>query len=133
MDIYKTVVKNQNGNKKFEIVDVWFASAYYIWQTGQAKTFPSGLKMKAFGSNPLSRVRSICDGPYACERDDCNAYGPSGQTQNGVLPTTGCNGKMADLGLSLDSKSADFGAKIPKRAKCALRPLPKNLVPNNQR
>ena len=103
MDIYKTVVKNPNGNKKFEIVDVWFASAYYIWQTGQAKTFPSGLKMKAFGSNPLSRVRSICDGAYTCERDDtdgCNGYGPSGQTQNGVLPTTGCGGKMILLIVS---------------------------------
>merc|ERR1711953_1355809 len=29
-------VKNPNGDKTFEIVDVWFASAYYIWQTGQA-------------------------------------------------------------------------------------------------
>ena len=58
---------------------------------------PQGLKMKAFGDNPLSRVRSVCDGSYTCERDDtdgCNGYGPSGQTQNGVLPITGCSGKM---------------------------------------
>jgi len=87
-------VKNPNGGKTFELVDVWFASAYYIFQTGQAKTFPQGLKMKAFGDNPLSRVRSVCDGSYTCERDDtdgCNGYGPSGQTQNGVLPISGCS------------------------------------------
>ena len=42
--IYK--VLNQNSEKTFQIVDVWFASAYYIWQTGKAKAFPSGLKMK---------------------------------------------------------------------------------------
>ena len=53
--------------------------------------------MKAFGDNPLSRVRSVCDGSYTCERDDtdgCNGYGPSGQTQNGGLPISGCSGKM---------------------------------------
>ena len=98
--MYKILVKNPNGGKTFEVVDVWFASAYYIFQTGQAKTFPQGLKMKAFGDNPLSRVRSVCDGSYTCERDDtdgCNGYGPSGQTQNGVLPISGCSGKMTYL------------------------------------
>jgi len=86
-------VKNPNGDKTFEIVDVWFASAYYIFQTGQAKTFPSGLKMKTSGSNKLARARAVCDGAYTCERTDnggCNGYGPSNQVQNGFLPVTGC-------------------------------------------
>ena len=106
--MYKILVKNPNGGKTFEIVDVWFASAYYIFQTGQAKTFPQGLKMKAFGDNPLSRVRSVCDGSYTCERDDtdgCNGYGPSGQTQNGVLPISGCSGKMTYILLQSNPSS----------------------------
>ena len=32
--IYK--VNNQDSNKTFELVDVWFASAYYVWKTGDA-------------------------------------------------------------------------------------------------
>ena len=90
-------IKNPNGDKTFELVDIWFASAYYLFRTNQAKAFPNGLKMKAFGDNKLSRVTAICDGPYPCERDDaggCNAYGPSNQAQNGFLPVTGCNGMM---------------------------------------
>ena len=31
--IYKVVNQNRN-DKSFEIVDVWFASAYYIFRTG---------------------------------------------------------------------------------------------------
>merc|ERR1712223_1132782 len=80
--IYKVV--NQNSDIKFQIVDVWFASAYYIFRTGQAQSFPSGLKMKVSAEDKLSRARSVCDGPYACERDDaggCDGYGPSNQAQ----------------------------------------------------
>lgn len=93
-------IKNPNGEKTFELVDIWFASAYYLFRTNQAKAFPNGLKMKAFGDNKLSRVTAICDGPYPCERDDpggCNAYGPSNQAQNGFLPVTGCNGMISFL------------------------------------
>merc|ERR550517_1992083 len=66
--IYK--VLNQNSDKTFQIVDIWFASAYYIFRTGQAKAFPSGLKMKASDVEKLARVRAVCDGAYTCERDD---------------------------------------------------------------
>merc|ERR1711936_778201 len=41
----------------------------------------------------LSRAKAVCDGPYACEREDsggCNGYGPSNQTQHGFLPVQGC-------------------------------------------
>merc|ERR1712013_850579 len=49
--IYKVV--NQNGNKEYQIVDVWFASAYYLWRTGQATAFPKGRTNKAakYGAN----------------------------------------------------------------------------------
>jgi len=90
--IYK--VKNPSGSKTFDIVDVWFASAYYVWRTGDAKAFPNGLKMKASDAEDIARVRAICDGSYACERDDaggCEGYGPSNQTQHGFLPVTACS------------------------------------------
>ena len=92
--IYK--VLNQNSDKTFQIVDVWFASAYYIFQTGQATAFPSGLKMKASDVEKLARVRAVCDGPYECEREDdggCEGYGPSNQTQHGFLPVGACSGE----------------------------------------
>merc|ERR1712033_132995 len=49
-------IKNPNGAKTFQLVDIWFASAYYVFRTNKATAFPSGLKMKAFGDNKLSRV-----------------------------------------------------------------------------
>ena len=91
--IYK--VNDQFGDKSYEIVDVWFASAYYIWRTGTATAFPNGLKMKTTGYDKNSRARAVCDGSYTCERDDgCEGYGPSGQAQNGFLPISGCSGKF---------------------------------------
>ena len=92
--IYK--VLNPNSDKTFQIVDVWFASAYYIFRTGQATAFPSGLKMKASDVEKLARVRAVCDGQYACERDDdggCDGYRPSNQTQHGFLPLGACSGE----------------------------------------
>ena len=92
--IYKVV--NQNSDIKFQIVDVWFASAYYIFRTGQAKTFPSGLKMRVSAEDKLSRARAVCDGPHTCERDDaggCDGYGPSNQAQTGFLPVGACSGE----------------------------------------
>ena len=96
--IYKVV--NQNSDIKFQIVDVWFASAYYIFRTKQVRSFPSGLKMRASDSEKLSRARATCDGPSPCERTDqggCTAYGPSNQAQHGFLPTQGCSGKICSL------------------------------------
>jgi len=87
-------MNNPSGDTTFDVVDVWFASAYYIFRTGQAKTFPAGLKMRASDSEKLSRTRAVCDGPFQCERTDqggCNAYGPSNQAQHGFLPVQGCS------------------------------------------
>ena len=53
-----------------QLVDIWFASAYYVFETGKARAFPAGLKMKASAGNSASRATAICAGPYACERTD---------------------------------------------------------------
>jgi len=113
--IYK--VKNQNSDKTYEIVDVWFASAYYIWITGQAKAFPNGLKMKASDKEELARVKAICDGSSVCERDDdggCDGYGPSNQTQHGFLPVKACHELEINIkfptcwdGINLESKDGE--------------------------
>ena len=93
--IYK--VLNPSGDATFEIVDVWFASAYYIFRTGQVRAFPSGLKMRAEGdTDRLSRVQASCDGESPCERQDnggCSGYAPSNQTTNAFLPLERCSGK----------------------------------------
>ena len=95
--IYK-VVNPSSSSKTYQMVDVWFASAYYIWRTGQAKTFPAGLKMRASGSNTLARVRKVCDAPFACEREDsggCNGIG-----SNQFFPETGCGGNKCKLEIT---------------------------------
>ena len=92
--IYKVV--NQNGEKSFEIVDIWFASAYYVFKTGDAKAFPHGLKMKASDLESVARVRAECVGESACEREDaggCEGYGPSSQAAHGFLPLDACGGQ----------------------------------------
>ena len=90
--IYK--VNNQNAKKTYEMVDMWFTSAYYVFNTGQAKAFPNGLKMRT-GVEKLSRVVAECVGASTCERDDdggCEGYGPSNQEQHGTLPVEACQG-----------------------------------------
>jgi len=90
--IYK--VKNQYTEAKtYEIVDVWFASAYYVWHTGKTTAFPRGLKMRALGKDKASRAFRTCDGAFDCEREDedgCEGYVPSQQEEHGFLPVQAC-------------------------------------------
>jgi len=94
--IYK--VKNQNNeDKTYELVDVWFASAYYVWRTGETTAFPPGLKMRTTGADRVARAVATCDGVFTCERwmdeteeDGCEGYEPSNQAEHGFLPVTGC-------------------------------------------
>ena len=91
---------NPAGSPTYQLVPVWFASAYYIWQTGVARAFPAGLKMRASDAR-LSRATAVCAGQAACEREDaggCAAHS-SGQT-SGILPVTACGGRHVTRGLS---------------------------------
>ena len=85
--IYKVVTAGSDGNggRRFEAADVWFASAYYVWRTGQASAFPDGLKMRTHGADPVARATSHCaPEPTACERaDGCDGNGD-------FLPTHAC-------------------------------------------
>lgn len=39
--IYK-VLNPSSASPSYQMVDVWFASAYYVWRTGQVTAFPAG-------------------------------------------------------------------------------------------
>ena len=98
VDSSSAQVLNPAGTPTFQLVPVWFASAYYIWQTGVAKAFPAGLKMRASDAR-LSRATAVCAGQSACERGDaggCAAH-TSGQT-SGILPVSACRGRQRTRG-----------------------------------
>jgi len=114
-------VKNANTNQQsFELIDIWFASAYYIFRTNEATAFPTGLKMKASGADRISRAHAECAGPYPCERDDgCEGYGPS--NQGGFLPTQGCGELEMNIkfptcwdGVNRESDSGDHVIYSPE-------------------
>merc|ERR1712048_1224311 len=89
----------------YTLSDIWFASAYYVWTTGQATAFPDGFRMVATASHPKSRVQKVCDDEDACERDNC-------ATGNDFFPQNACgeleiNFKFPSCwdGVSLDSEN----------------------------
>jgi len=113
------VVNPSSASPTYEAVDVWFASAYYIWRTGQAKTFPAGLKMKASGSNKLARVVAICDGAFTCERTDSG--GCSQAAGNKFFPKKGCGELEINIkfptcwdGQNIESSSGDHVMYAPE-------------------
>ena len=57
-------------NGVYTKADIYFASAYYVWTTGQATAFPNGFKMVAgFNGDPLSRADFACVGCAAGETE----------------------------------------------------------------
>ena len=92
--IYK-VVNPSSASPSYQMVDVWFASAYYVWRTGQAKAFPPGLKMKASGDNKASRVGDSCGPETKCKRTDnggCTQIGA-----NKFFPKKACGGENTEI------------------------------------
>jgi len=68
----------------YTAADIWFASAYYVWQTGQPRAFPKGFQMIARGSNKESHAKVECSGPSPCERKNCET------TSDSFFPQTAC-------------------------------------------
>jgi len=81
---HPTVYMHDKVRGVYKMADIWFASSYYVWQTGQATAFPNGFNMIAYGSHPKARSEAICDGPSPCERDDCSSADDS------FFPSTAC-------------------------------------------
>ena len=88
---HPTVYRHDKVRGVYERVDIWFASSYYVWQTGQPTAFPNGFNMIAYGSHTKARSVAICDGPSACERDDCTSDDTS------FFPATACSELEAKL------------------------------------
>ena len=65
------------------LANIWFASAYYVWETGSTQAFPNGFNMIARASNAKSRVEWECASPQPCQRDDCT-------TTSTNFPATAC-------------------------------------------
>jgi len=81
--------------------DIWFSSAYYIWETDKAKAFPNGFKMVAGFGNDNTRANAECVGPSNCEKSNCS-------TNNDFFPTTAC----AELEVSMAFPTCWDGVSI---------------------
>merc|ERR1711971_246487 len=76
-----------SGSGVYTKADIWFASAYYIWETGSATAFPNGFKMVA-GNNGIAEAKAEaeCVGSSECERTD----GGCGSDDTSFFPETAC-------------------------------------------
>ena len=94
--IYKVLHPDDSAMRRFELVDAWFASSYYVWRGGdeEVTAFPNGFKMRATGADLRSRPVATCaPDPEDCERTDaggCDAWEPSDQAGHGFLPVAAC-------------------------------------------
>ncbi|QDZ21445.1 DUF1996 domain-containing protein [Chloropicon primus] len=90
--IYK-VTRGEDGSETYDLAPVWFASAYYVWRTGEATAFPDGFMMKATDRDPRARATSHCaPEPEPCEREDpggCEPYSRDQETES-FLPLQAC-------------------------------------------
>lgn len=88
---YPTVYRYESSSKVYTQDPVYFASAYYIWNTGSATAFPNGFRMIAGMRNTdLTNSLAECVGQSACERSDCTS-------DSDFFPSTAC----AELEVSM--------------------------------
>ncbi len=91
------------NNGKYVRDPIWFASAYYVWVTGQTTAFPDGFKMVAGqGGEPLAQATAECVGPSPCEKSDCS------KPTNSFFPRTAC----AELEMSMNFPSCWDGVNL---------------------
>ena len=61
---HPTIYKYDPVRKVYDTVPIWFASAYYVWETGKTTAFPDGFQMIARqSSGPKAQVKFDCNGP----------------------------------------------------------------------
>jgi len=83
---HPTIYKYDPDTGVYTKVDICFASAYYVWTTGQAEAFPDGFQMIVKSFDNKSRVLFDCNGPSECERVNCTM--PSADWK---FPQTACS------------------------------------------
>ena len=57
---HPAVYRFNAATKLYELASIWFASAYYIWQTGKASAFPKGFKMLTSADLPKAKANFGC-------------------------------------------------------------------------
>lgn len=88
---HPTVYNYDSSSNTFHKDDIYFASAYYIWETGKVKAFPNGFKMVVgMSEDDNTRANAECVVPSRCEKSDCS-------TNNDFFPSTAC----AELEVSM--------------------------------
>eukprot|EP00594_Rhizosolenia_setigera_P001867 CAMPEP_0178939864 /NCGR_PEP_ID=MMETSP0789-20121207/462_1 /TAXON_ID=3005 /ORGANISM="Rhizosolenia setigera, Strain CCMP 1694" /LENGTH=337 /DNA_ID=CAMNT_0020618783 /DNA_START=133 /DNA_END=1146 /DNA_ORIENTATION=- len=101
---HPSVYNYNHDTDTFELDDIWFASAYYIWTTGEATAFPDGFKMVAGlyeEDLDLVRANAECVDPSPCEKSNC-------ETTNDFFPETACS----ELEVSMAFPSCWDGVNI---------------------
>lgn len=100
---HPTVYNYDHSTNTYKKDEIWFASAYYIWRTGEATAFPDGFKMIAGFDGDLTRANAECVNPQPCEKDDCSS-------NNDFFPTEACDELEVSMafptcwdGVSIDS------------------------------
>jgi len=85
-------------------VDIYFASTYYIWTTGETTAFPDGFKMVAGNDGTQeAKAGAECVDPFECERDDgCESDDTS------FFPESGCG----ELEVSMNFPTCWDGVNI---------------------
>jgi hypothetical protein len=90
-------------------VPISFASAYYVWQTGNTKAFPDGFQMIARqSSGPKARVKFDCNGGSACERQD----GGCGVPSSSFCPQDGAEGESSSYQCFPAKQCSELEIKI---------------------
>jgi len=99
--------RSASGQPRYVISDIWFASSYYVWDTGAVRAFPSGFKMKVRSSDERSRAFAECvDGDERrCERAD-KACGRA--LDQDFLPSAAC----AELEMSISFPTCWDGVRL---------------------
>ena len=102
---HPTVYEVDTSTNTYKIDPIFYASTYYVWNTGDATAFPDGFKMVAgFGGDPLARAQAGCANPSPCERDNCDTFDTS------FFPATACSELEVEMafptcwdGVNIDS------------------------------
>jgi len=76
--VYEVDVDESGQPIEYRKAPIWFASSYYVWPTGETRSFPQGFKMIARGSEEKAEAEFECVGQSRCERGrrDCDAAIP---------------------------------------------------------
>jgi len=104
---HPSIYRYNRKQKKYTLLNTWFGTGYYIWETKKATAFPDGFSMIASGA--ASKSNFTCLSPSPCTRSSTNCKVPSSTWR---FPQTACAELEIQLGFptcwnGVDVTSAD--------------------------